>query len=238
MTLQDVEFRGKVFKIEALNTYPNHASWTSFTDEVNVKEAFWHPQPGDRVLDIGAAFGSYALTALSEGASYAVCWSPQGYPGETEQEVLYASANANGWGNKIAIFETGLYSKPGYLHAVTLEYRETLPEGISEFQGRTTENWLRVETLDDLAARYAVLQGGAQWMKLDVEGAELDVLQGGVNFIRRHRPKILVEHHLFKKSDLLETIPAFLGSLGYELDGTLRYSDSCTHGLYTWKAYR
>lgn len=38
-------------------------------------------------------------------------------------------------------------------------------------------------------------------IKIDVEGGELEVLQGGFNFIRRSRPIIILEH----RSDLLKT---------------------------------
>ena len=38
-------------------------------------------------------------------------------------------------------------------------------------------------------------------IKIDVEGGELEVLQGGFNFIRRSRPIIILEH----RGDLLKT---------------------------------
>src|SRR5271157_2433933 len=49
----------------------NHAyatHWT-FEDEKEVRERHWHFSPGDVVLDVGPAFGSYTLTAAIQGAS-------------------------------------------------------------------------------------------------------------------------------------------------------------------------
>ena len=67
----------------------------------------------------------------------------------------------------------------------------------------------RLETLDE-AVREPV-----GFLKIDVEGHELAVLQGAAALIRRDRPVLLVESEKRHSPDAPESIFAFLGSLGY-----------------------
>jgi len=48
-------------------------------------------------------------------------------------------------------------------------------------------------------------------IKIDVEGHELQTLEGAKNTIEKHKPMILIEIHDFENSE----IPKFLESLGY-----------------------
>jgi FkbM family methyltransferase len=54
------------------------------------------------------------------------------------------------------------------------------------------------------------------FVKMDIEGAELDALKGGEQTIRRHRPKLAIS--LYHKPEDFETIPRWLAGLdlGYE----------------------
>ena len=67
-----------------------------------------------------------------------------------------------------------------------------------------------VSTLDDEAR----LNGTPDVIKIDVEGAELAVLAGGMKTLASRRPILLVELH---SSDLARRVDALLSSLQYEL---------------------
>lgn len=60
---------------------------------------------------------------------------------------------------------------------------------------------------------------GVHYMKLDVEGCELLVLQGAEQLIRRHRPIILLEtgSHLARYGHSADELTSWLCSLGYAL---------------------
>jgi FkbM family methyltransferase len=76
-------------------------------------------------------------------------------------------------------------------------------------------------TLDDLVAERGLDR--VDFIKLDIEGAELQALRGAQETLRRHRPKLaLAAYHL---SDDLATLPGFLLDLdvGYRL-----HVDHCT----------
>lgn len=61
------------------------------------------------------------------------------------------------------------------------------------------------------------------FIKIDVEGAEIDVLQGAKRTLRLYKPKLFIEIHgsdLRKWSDNARTIINFLTDMGYTIYGT------------------
>lgn len=69
----------------------------------------------------------------------------------------------------------------------------------------STETTVSCRRLDD------IYKGIVSFMKIDVEGHELEVLKGAENTIKRCNPTILIEIHDFEKSE----IPKFMKELGY-----------------------
>ncbi len=61
-------------------------------------------------------------------------------------------------------------------------------------------------------------------IKIDVEGAEYDVLQGSVNTLKRFRPRILLATHQCHLPGVREDCVRFLESLGYVLQHTGRHN--------------
>jgi FkbM family methyltransferase len=73
---------------------------------------------------------------------------------------------------------------------------------------------VRQVTLDELAAAH----GLPDLVKIDVEGAELDVL-AGAKAVLAHRPFLLAEAHT---PELLESVTALLEDAGYEVEQSVR----------------
>jgi FkbM family methyltransferase len=205
-----LEFKGKSFQIEYVDTYATHPTWYSHEDERDVREAFWNPGKGDIVLDIGACVGSYTLPALAHGACV-YAWAPgKLQEGTLETELIRYSVRLNeGFKERLILFPTGLYSAPGALNTKTLEFR-------TRYSCGDEEDWLNVFTLDSLGLH-------PSWMKLDVEGVELEVLKGGIETIKRARPKILTECHLNVDPSLSASVDSFLTTYigGYRLVGEI-----------------
>lgn len=223
--IREFSFRGVPYKIECTEVPGfQHPSWFSFEDESNVRDRDWLITPGDIVMDVGAAYGSYTLTALASGAAHVYAWSPQGPPGEeTEAEMMRKSLALNGWQDKATIYESGVYSNTGWLNASTQVFSFEPPE-------KADGDIIQVETLGDWFDR--VNPARIDWMKLDVEGAEVEVLFGAEKLIRALRPKIQVENHLFKRATIADEVREFLvGECDYREVGTHPYH-AISHSLY------
>jgi FkbM family methyltransferase len=223
--------RGKSFKVLACPEMW-HPSWWSFNDEVETRELWWRVLPGDAVLDVGADFGSYALSALAQGAAHVHAWSPPfKRPTEAiECATLTASAGLNGWTERLTCLPTGLWSKPGFLAAFdgprNAEFFPTLEGALARINGESGHcAAFEVGTLDALGI------AKADWLKIDTEGCELAVLTGGIETIKRCRPIVLLEQHYHLDADCEKKADAFLAELGYEKVGT-RPHYTIAHSLY------
>ena len=218
-----MSFRGAPYKIACANTFPQHPSWYSFEDESSVRDRDWGVGPGQYVMDVGAAYGSYTLTALAAGAEFVWAWSPQGPPGETpEADMMEMSLRENGWADRAKVYRSAVYDRRGLLNVDTQEFFE---EGSAE-PGHSV---LRVSTLDGWYDE--VQPARVDWMKLDVECAEVEVLRGAAKIIAERRPKILVENHLFKRATVAGEVRALLEGWRYSHVSTVPYH-SVSHSLY------
>jgi FkbM family methyltransferase len=218
-----VHSRGHVFKAMAACEMWS-PSWWSFMDELETRETWWTISPGDVVADIGADFGSYSLSALAQGAATVYAWSPPfKLPDDPiECRTLRRSAELNGWQNRLICFDTGLWSKPGYVTVTDWNKlgewtREPVanPDAVATFP---------VGTLDDLGLTRL------DWAKLDVEGAELEILRGAEQTIRACKPRILFENHVHVDPECEAKCRAFLETMGYRWVGT-RQHHAISHTL-------
>ncbi len=232
MITKNYGFKGKEYKVQCVEIYSQHPSWFSFEDESCVRDRDWNIKPGDIVLDVGAAYGSYTLTALSQGASKVFAWSPQGEPGiKSEREFLQESLKVNEWGNRCMIFRNGVYDKDGWLNARTQEFHYSNPE-ISDSDiicVTRIDSWYEEEK--KFGSTFIGNTDGKVWMKLDVEGAEVQVLSGAKNFISEIRPKVLVENHLFKDSSIDNRVENILSSHKYRKISDVPYH-AVSHAVY------
>ena len=185
----------------------DHASVWTFDDEQELRDRWWTCGPNDLVLDIGAAFGSYTLPALAQGA-HVVAFNPS----EFDYTLLDINLSLNPLLKKRCLHvKDGLYSADVWFNPDT---------SICSSSEQTEKPWLKCTTLDKfLNARPGI--GDVTWLKLDVEGAELEVLKGGEKCLRMYRPKILCEMHEFQLRGIGDKVKDFiLGlGLGYSCDG-------------------
>lgn len=177
----------------------DHASWWTFEDEQSVRDRWWHPKAGETVLDIGAAFGSYALPALALGARV-VCFSPEDF----DTELLHLNLQQNpDLARRCLIVRDALHERAGWFDPKVSAFSESMDHG----------SMLKTRTLDSfLDERPGINRVGL--IKMDVEGAELGVLQGGENCLRRDRPRILVENHEQHIPGIADKVHDYLVSLG------------------------
>ncbi len=147
----------------------------------------WRPQPGETVVDAGAFIGRHTL-------AYARDVGPQGRviaiePHPENFRLLQRNVRANGYQNVTCVpCALSNYSGQG-----RLAYdRETSTSALSVGQSATVA--VCVRTLDDLLAELQVSR--VDLMKIDIEGAEFDMLRGSEKTLSaRHRPRLIIENH-------------------------------------------
>ncbi|WP_031069037.1 FkbM family methyltransferase [Streptomyces sp. NRRL S-118] len=218
-------------------------------DEVAGLRAF--VPPGSVSVDVGAEYGLYTwvLSALA-GPSGRV-HSVEPLPGPNRW--LSTTARLLGARN-VTVHRAALGARAGH-GKLSLPLRRGLPvhgrayltEGAdgpgpnAEFRAARTVH-APVRTLDELAGDAG--PGRVAFVKADVEGAELDVLEGGSDTLRRHRPTLLLEierRHLAKYGADPADVLRHLRSFGYQAHRRRRgrwvpvplVTDDCRNYLFT-----
>jgi FkbM family methyltransferase len=218
MILEDKEIFGCRFRVvvPASIGYPRHTT-AEFDEHEPVMERWVQGiNVGDLVIDGGASFGNYTLTALEGGASV-IAYEPY----HEHAECLRANVAANGWEARCVIREVGLWNGTPY------------PEGILR-QMQMPLDMPTVRLDDDFAVqvhRLTFSPKGKFHIKLDIEGTELGALQGAPEFLRTHHPRLIIEDHESVSSDpnceisryperiqSRKGMRAILGPLGYVIE--------------------
>lgn len=91
------------------------------------------------------------------------------------------------------------------------------PDPNAEFSGQISVN-VTVDTLDDFCARETISR--VDFVKVDVEGAELQVLEGGEKVIEAQRPTMLIEieaRHTARYGHSPEDVTGWLLQRGYTM---------------------
>lgn len=154
-------------------------------------------RPDSVVFDVGANVGVMSLYA----ARRAVAGEVHAFePSPPHIERLKRNISMNGFRN-ILINPVGLSSAPGrrtlFLPAAEDGIRNTGGASFFAFAGEAEADCIErqdgIETvrLDDYVAERKL--GRLDVMKIDVEGAELEVLKGGPDALARFRPVVLME---------------------------------------------
>jgi FkbM family methyltransferase len=161
-------------------------------------------EPGDVVLDIGCSFGDAALYFAHlvgpRGRVYAFEFDPESL------EVLHTNLELNPQlAGRIEVVKLAAWDRSG----------ESIPFGQA---GRMTrmlpgvtlaEPSVRTITIDDFVADAGIDR--LRFVKMDVEGAELNVLRGARGTLERFAPKLAVA--AYHRDDDLVRIPQELDSL-------------------------
>ena len=155
------------------------------------------PKEGDIVIDIGAHIGLYTIISSkrvgANGKVVAIEADPENF------EMLTSNIKLNQLTNVIPL-NYAVYSKETKLKLY-------LPSGESGFTKYNTimPNWINTQekfvevnanTLDYLLQLNQIRQEEVNWIKIDVEGAEFEVLKGATNVLSKSKDiAILMELH-------------------------------------------
>lgn len=169
----------------------------------------------DAFIDVGANIGYYTCFALQRNKP-TVAFEPQAQ----NLECLYRNIEANGWGDAVEVVPVALSTKPGLLSL----YGASGPSAslVKDWAGYSSRfrQTIPANTMDNLLA--GRFPGQRLVVKIDVEGAEFQVLKGALATVARSpRPSWLVEicfreyHPNGVNPDFLQTFALFLDN-GYD----------------------
>jgi FkbM family methyltransferase len=169
--------------------------------------------PG-RVLDLGAYSGIYSIAAAAAGKSV-VAFEPNS---ETFK-LLERNVKLNNFMEKIEVRNFALGAEPGILDLAVETFRNyssgsrvvSKQSSVDESVWRILQS-TEVKRLDDVIGSHQV-----DLMKIDVEGFELDVLNGALNTLTNNRIQVLIE---VLSPETFERVKTLMQSLGYLLDSS------------------
>ena len=197
--LIEMKFRGRTYRAPQDFYYD---------DEVSVREAHWLVDAGDSVIDVGAGYGSYTMPALACGGRVVAIDSNRGALG-----VLSEVAALNG------------FTDLATLRMAVFDGHERIPLALKRQHHRSLHSpprGVHWATLDGLATT-GVFGDTVDWIKVDVEGAELGVLRGGIGLLEAHHPTLIIEDHSkvyewVRRERVASRIADLLHEIGYRIE--------------------
>jgi FkbM family methyltransferase len=171
------------------------------------------PKEDDTVIDIGAHIGRYTIVSSklvgNIGKVVAIEADPDNF------QLLKRNVALNNLTNVLplnyAVFSTKTKIKL-YEQSASAKYNSLILTRAKE-----TEKYAEVnaDTLDSILELNGINQ--INWIKIDVEGAEFEVLKGATNTLSRENIALLIEIHNIGDSNHYDNIIDFLKHYNYEI---------------------
>jgi FkbM family methyltransferase len=173
----------------------------------NVYETHFCVNPGDTVIDVGAHIGSFSIKAAKETGPAGTVVAVE--PSSENFKLLERNIGMNGFSN------VRLLNAAGGDHIGSDKLRISQRRGGNSFfnQGfkEVDVEQVEIKTLDSVVESLKL--GRVDFLKIDVEGSELNVLKGANKLLTIQHPKIAMETHPFGPSQ--EELINYLGNFHY-----------------------
>jgi FkbM family methyltransferase len=180
------------------------------------------PKEGDTVIDIGAHIGRYTITSSKQvgnsGKVVAIEADPDNF------QLLKRNIALNNLTNVLplnyAVFSTRTRMKL-YEQSASAKYNSVMLTRAAK-----TKNYVEVEadTLDSILKQNGINQ--VNWIKIDVEGAEFEVLKGSTKTLSSENVSLLIEIHNIDDPSHYGNIVDLLKYRNYEMTFEQRYDGS------------
>jgi FkbM family methyltransferase len=179
------------------------------------------PKEGDTVIDIGAHIGLYTITSSKQvgktGKVVAIEADPDNF------WLLKRNIALNNLTNVLplnyAVFSTRtrikLYEQSASAKYNSLMLARARTENYVEVNADTLDNLLKVRGINEV-----------NWIKIDVEGAEFEVLKGSTETLSSNNMSLLVEIHNIEDPSHYDNIVDFLKHHDYEITFEQHYNNS------------
>jgi FkbM family methyltransferase len=180
------------------------------------------PKEGDTVIDIGAHIGRYTITSSKQvgktGKVVAIEADPDNF--QLLKRNIALNKLTNVMPLNYAVFSERTRMKL-YEQSASAKYNSLMLA-----RAARTKNYVEVEadTLDSILKLNEVNQ--VNWIKIDVEGAEFEVLKGSTKTLSSENMSLLIEIHNIEDPRHHHNIVDFLKYHDYEITFEQRYDDS------------
>ena len=190
------------------------------------------PKQGDIVVDIGAHMGRYTIIASKRVGTNGKVVAIEAHPGNFE--MLNRNIKLNQLTNVIPL-NYAAYSKetkiklylPDEESGYTMHHSIMSNYVFTKYKDKTADKFVEVSanTLDYLLQLKGLTD--VNWIKIDVEGAEFEVLKGAANVLSKSKDiSLLIEVH---GKDTYEPIIEFLRSYNFKIDFEKTYENGEKH---------
>ncbi len=194
------------------------------------------PMEKDVVVDVGAHIGSYTIVSSKKVGQFGKVVAIEADPNNFD--MLNQNIQLNKLTNVVSL-NCAAYSKEDRLKLFlptsgkTADSEFTKYNTIMSQRAQGKQNFVEVSanTLDTLLKQNGINQENVNWIKIDVEGAELEVLKGSVETISRSKGiRLLIEiHNLSEGKNLYEEIMVFLKGFGFNTEFEKKYENGEKH---------
>lgn len=193
-------------------------------------------KPGDFVLDIGGHVGQYAVFfgALVSDTGRVISFEPD----PKARETLLANLRLNNLSDRVTVEAVALFDSEGE-HTFFSKDADSMSSlarsglGENAFTSGVSEYSVSTARLDDYLTQKNL--GNPQWLKLDTEGAEINILRGSPDVLKSDAT-IVCELHPYVWEEFGTSFDEFMSlisaagkSVEY-LDPSMRIKDGAFYG--------
>lgn len=174
----------------------------TFTFEQYAIPGIIEANPGDTVLDIGACIGDTSVYFSHKIKNTGTCFAFE--PLDVNLKYLKKNITQNQCGN-VALVPFALSSKKGTGTLKLAETATTLTPSL-DCNDKKNGQLVHITTVDDFS-----IDKHIDFIKADIEGAELDMLYGARETLRRDKPVCALS--LYHKEDDFRTLPQYIQTI-------------------------
>jgi len=191
--------------LESMTSYILREQEDWFEDEIKFVRRLI--KPGQRVIDIGANYGVYTLTLAKLVGPTGQVWAFE--PAASTARVLAGSIKINDFTN-IKLIESAVSSTPG-LAQLSLNADSEINELVRGEQPVAASETVTCVTLDGCMEDHGWKD--IDFMKIDAEGEEANILRGAEQLLRSESP--LIQYEIKAGNDLHLDLVHHFAKLGY-----------------------
>ncbi len=160
-------------------------SFTNVSDSEQFMKNWFTPMVGETIIDVGANMGKYTMLSAKAVGERGLVISVEADPLDFQR--LKENTRLNNFNNVVLCHVAAWNSD------TTLRFFKGHHSGHHSLKINWRLGYFTVpaRTLDSVLCELLVEK--VNWIKIDVEGAEVEVLEGAKNIMHKYKPKIVVE---------------------------------------------